>query len=156
MNFYLASRFKTVSTVNKIADQLEALGHGVISTWHRQEALAPMPYSDPRYAQHASDVANRDLIELIDADALVIYTESCEQTPGGLWVEFGYALALHKRIFLVGPQINVFCYQAEVQICKTPEAFINTILHLDAALKAAISNLTRRGIRNELSASSDR
>jgi nucleoside 2-deoxyribosyltransferase len=124
MKFYIASRFKTVGAVNELADDLDSMGHDVVSTWHRTEALAPLALDDPGRPAHLRSAAIRDIAEIDQSDALVILTEGCEQTPGGLWVEVGYALGRRKRVFVVGPQINVFCYLPAVAVDPNTQAFL--------------------------------
>jgi nucleoside 2-deoxyribosyltransferase len=115
---YMASRFKTHREVNKIADRLEAQGFSVISTWHRVEAvpeynsILPPPAKGPDRDARSMFVAQRDMDEIREADILFLYTHDCDLTPGGMWVEMGYAMALNKRVYVHGPRTNVFCHCA--------------------------------------------
>ena len=51
--------------------------------------------------------ARNDSQDLAEADAVIVVTGE-PSTSGGLHAEFGMALALKKRLILVGPRENVF------------------------------------------------
>jgi nucleoside 2-deoxyribosyltransferase len=110
MKIYLASRFSNHEKLNALATTLTKNGHMVVSTWHRTEALSPVPRDHPEYLDNSLRAAERDLQEIDESDALILFTENCEATPGGLWFEAGYAKALGKQCFVIGPRINIFCH----------------------------------------------
>jgi len=107
MKLYIASRFRNKQWINNWADTLPSK-HSVISTWH---GLA-----DDMDGSHAEAVA-RDLKEITEADAVVIISHNCEAVPGGLYFEAGFAHALGKKLYLIGPAVNIFL---EV-LCQVPD-----------------------------------
>lgn len=106
MKIYLASNYSTHPQMRDYAKILEARGHSVTCEWIN--------------GTHGGDdcalYAQIDLCDLDAADAMVFFSESPEgsRTRGGKHVEFGYALAKGKLIFIVGPCVNVFHHLPEV------------------------------------------
>lgn len=89
--------------MRKYARELRALGIQVTSTWH-----------DDKIGKGSWEYqALRDLDDIHDANCLVMFTKPRSFT-GGRHTEFGYALALGKRIILVGPK-NENVFQAGVR-----------------------------------------
>lgn len=104
MNIYIAGKYEARGRLRGERARLRAMDHEVISSWldetaHRDEC-------DRAYLQRA---AWRDLRELERA-TLVFADTLDESTTGGREVEVGYALALGKPVWLIGPQRNVFHY----------------------------------------------
>ena len=99
MKFYIASRFTNKPLILGVVQQLERLGHTVISRWH---TVADEPWTQ-------DDAVAYDLEDLDKADALVLYTEDCERVPGGMHFELGYAYAKDKPCYLLGPPVHIFC-----------------------------------------------
>lgn len=112
MKIYLASRFRTVKQTNDFAKELREQGHTIVSTWHDTEAIMlPLPKPEIGRASSTSfQIARKDLSEIISCDALIVLSQDCEATPGGLWFEAGYALGIQKPVYIVGPRFNVFCH----------------------------------------------
>jgi hypothetical protein len=102
-----------------IRDVLEGLGHFVTSRWidcHAGKYLTSFTpehlNSDPEYC---SALANYDLEDLRAAETVISFTDTQGGGKGGRHVEFGYALALNKRVILVGPRENVFHTLSDVE-----------------------------------------
>lgn len=106
MKIYLASNYSTHPEMRGYAAKLEAAGHVVTSEWINGSSRG-----DDR-----AEYARIDLRDVDGADALIFFSESPagSRTRGGKHVEFGYALARGKRIFLVGPCVNVFHHLPEI------------------------------------------
>lgn len=100
MRVYLASNYSTHPEMRINARLLESLGHVVTSEW----------ISGTHGGEDRAAYAEIDLRDVDSADALIFFAASPEgsRTRGGKHVEFGYALAKGKRIFLVGMPANVF------------------------------------------------
>ena len=88
-------------------------GHSVVSSWLNGDD--EVVENAGRYSPGASDVAVKDLEDLLQADVLISFTERAEIVPyldaaarGGRHVEFGYAIGTGKTLFIVGPTENVF------------------------------------------------
>lgn len=88
------------------ARTLGALGYSVTSEW----------INGTHGGDDRASYAQIDLRDLDEADVMIFFAESPEgsRTRGGKHVEFGYALAKGKRIFLVGGPVNVFHHLPEV------------------------------------------
>jgi nucleoside 2-deoxyribosyltransferase len=100
MTIYLAANYASWPQMQKYAAKLEKAGHSVTSEWitgaHQQD--------------NHRDYAEIDLRDVDAADALILFTgdPAGSRTRGGKHVEFGYALAKGKRLFIVGPPMSVF------------------------------------------------
>jgi nucleoside 2-deoxyribosyltransferase len=98
---YLSSRTARRDELLVAAADCEAGGLVVASTWLHAEPVDP---EDPAAAAAA---AERDLRDLRAAEIFIGFTEpmaSASRGRGGRHLELGVALALDKRIFLVGPE----------------------------------------------------
>ena len=110
--FYIASLFSELELTHDNALQIEdRLGWECTSSWveGKEDGMS-------RY-----DISKMDLEDVQKADALVIisHPRSTPQPGGGRWVEFGYALALGKTCYVVGPYENVFCHGEGVKVYPT-------------------------------------
>jgi hypothetical protein len=94
---YLAAKFGQQGEMREAAFRVSAAGHEVTSHWiHAKEA------KDLRDAKAA---ALLDYGDVARADTLIAFSQE-RGTPhpgGGRHVEFGIAMALDKRIFVIGP-----------------------------------------------------
>lgn len=100
MKIYLAARFNKIDEMRKYADELKEDGHEITASWvyGGEEGLT------------FTDIAELDLRDVAACDALVKFTEPYG-TPvpgGGRHTEFGVAIALGKRIYIVGPKEQIF------------------------------------------------
>ena len=86
--------------MQKFAKALESRGHQVTSEW----------ITGAHKADDSAAYAEIDLRDIDSADALIFWSEAPagSRTRGGKHVEFGYALAKQKKIYIVGPPVNVF------------------------------------------------
>jgi hypothetical protein len=114
VKLYLASRYTRRAEMLEYAEELEALGHEVVSRWilgeHDSEEATPTD------AQQAS-WAGEDFGDIYLSDALIAFTETPDigYSRGGRMVELGIALGLHRLVYLVGPAENCFCHLPQVQ-----------------------------------------
>ncbi len=119
MKVYLAARFSRRKEMQGYADELIALGHQVTARW----VVGP-----PQSSHHPDEVTGHslayeervsveDLKDVADADCIICFSEQPRETNtrGGRHVEFGLAVAAHKRIILVGPRENVFHFLPVVE-----------------------------------------
>lgn len=98
MKLYIASRFKNKGFIRLWLKALPER-YEVVSTWHNLEDSAD---------GSRTEAARRDLRELDECDAVVVITQDCELVPGGMHFEAGYAYAKGKKIYLLGPCVNIF------------------------------------------------
>lgn len=121
MNIYLAAPYsQRREELGRYAAELREQGHTVTSRWHEGHRL-PLPDNADELRGAATIYAGWDMLDIIDADLFITFTskpmasETLEAEPpmmphenGGTHVEFGYALALGKSLWIVGPQENIF------------------------------------------------
>lgn len=97
---YLAGPYSERLTLARYKLELLLDGHAVTSRW----IDGTHPYGTlPSEAQN-------DLDDVQACDTFVLFSEGT--SPGGRYVEFGYALARGKTCYVVGPQDNLFHYLA--------------------------------------------
>ncbi len=124
---YFAARYARGPKLQPLAAALERRGHTVTSRWitgHGGTLPASLPSGrlndDPagcaRYAQ-------ADIDDLRAADLVVSFTD-VGGGKGGRHVEFGVALALGKRLVVVGPREHVFHALPEVEHYPDTAAFL--------------------------------
>lgn len=104
MKFYLAARYSRHPEMRDHRTMLELYKHTVTSRWINGKHVSEDPDT-------AAAFAAEDLADIVLADAVVCFNEEPRvpnTSRGGRHVEFGFAYALHKPIYLVGPKENVF------------------------------------------------
>ena len=108
MKIYLAARYSRMEELRGYADELEAAGHIITSRWIRGDNGIPETAAVDMESQR---FALEDYRDLSAADTVISWTEPprVESTArGGRHVEFGLALAMGKRLVVVGPRENLF------------------------------------------------
>lgn len=118
MKIYIAARYGRRDEANSVAFHLRENGHEITSTWINQ-VEDEMGYTESEGT--TMGMAIKDLDEIRDADAIVALSE-VDTNPwgrGGRHVEFGYAIGLEKRIYVVGPMENLFHYLPQVVVTDT-------------------------------------
>jgi nucleoside 2-deoxyribosyltransferase len=119
MRIYLAARLGRWPEMAYRARELEALGHEITSRWHHGHSKPRHPADRGALSWDLARVAREDLDDVIRADGVVLFTEYGKHFAGGRHVEAGYALALNKLLFIVGPRENVFYHLPEVVHAST-------------------------------------
>jgi hypothetical protein len=114
MRIYLAARFGRWPEMTYRARDLQAHGHVVTSRWHQGIAKPAHPRDRSLLSGDLCRVAQEDLGDIGRADAVILFTEYGKHFAGGRHVEAGFALALNKRLFVVGPRENVFYHLPQV------------------------------------------
>jgi nucleoside 2-deoxyribosyltransferase len=116
LNVYLAGMFFTKALRKIQAAELRENGIGVTSRWMDEAVPHTVSMADVPDAYHA-ETAEADLEDIHNADILVSFVPTDSEltqvsvataSRGGRHVELGYALALGKPIYVVGPKENVF------------------------------------------------
>jgi hypothetical protein len=123
MRIYLAARFDRSDEMRDIAASLARAGHVVTSRWIHRRQTGPDLVS-----------ATEDIEDLAAADCLVSFTEHpTRNVPwaarGGRHVEFGLALALGRRLCIVGPRENVFHHVPRVEIFPSATELLEALTH---------------------------
>lgn len=118
MEIYIAARFSRRHEANALAQFMKKQGHTITSRWVLPDSdhLLPRGMS----GQAADDERRRFAIEDIEDVHACDWMISLMQIPrnnsrGGRHVEFGIALALGKRLTVIGPRETVFHHIARVQ-----------------------------------------
>ena len=109
MKFYLAGAYDRWPELRRCRENLLTLGHEVLSQYlvadcaATEEEVATLP-------EVGASLAQQDIAEIAEVDALILLTEPALVTPtrGGAHVEFGIALALGRHVAIVGPRMNAF------------------------------------------------
>ena len=111
MKVYIACPYPLRAYAISTMASLEARGHVVTSRWLK----APDELSD--------QCAREDLADVAAADVLLALNPACweERGTGGRHVELGYALALGKRVVLVGKRSNIFHHHSDVRVIERVE-----------------------------------
>jgi len=113
MRIYLAHNFKARWWLRDYVSLLEKMGHEVTSRWISQN------YTQSRTPEIEQRIALEDLQDISRADALILFTDQYGDTPGkGKFIEYGYAYALGKKIYLHGKDFEscVFYYLPDVVV----------------------------------------
>jgi hypothetical protein len=108
-SYYLAAAFARQAEIRqRRAELLAALPTAAVTSRWLDETASEANALDRLDTDPASvwPHAREDLHDAIRADVVISFTGS--GATGGRHVEFGYALALGKRLALVGPRENVF------------------------------------------------
>ena len=125
---YLAARYSRREELLTYASRLNhifaSLDYKVQSTW----LLGSHQWDGAGEAQAAETIppealrfAEDDWKDVCDAEVVVCFTEEPRSTNsrGGRHVEFGIALGMGKRVYVVGHRENVFCLLPQVTFCPT-------------------------------------
>jgi hypothetical protein len=99
--------------MKKRRDELEAIGHTVTARWVDNQ------HADDTAVTHAKE----DIEDIESADVFLAFTEPERKyvayaARGGRHVELGVALALDKRVLVVGYRENVFVWLPKIEFFK--------------------------------------
>jgi nucleoside 2-deoxyribosyltransferase len=118
------------------ADDLEAKGFEVVSRWSMRNSdhVAPGMKSEKAAPSERVRFAREDLEDIDACDIMVcLMEEPRNDSRGGRHVEFGYALARDKAIYIVGEKETVFHELPQVAAFTTWELCLNALtLHADS------------------------
>lgn len=107
---YLAARYSRHPEMQVVAQLLREMGHAVTARWI--QGGHEITKEGSTEAAHAERIrfATEDTEDLESAEIVVCFTEEPRKTAtrGGRHVEFGMALALRKRLVVVGWRETVF------------------------------------------------
>lgn len=116
MKLYVSGTLTLVDHRRMDAAILEMHGHIVTSNWLYEPELRVTDPDHEEWEERAR--ANEDVEDIIRADAIVLYTEGVS-TSGGRDTEYGIALGLRKRLFVIDGGYNVFHRRAEAEHFET-------------------------------------
>lgn len=128
MNIYIAARFSRRPEANELANRLQKLGHRITSRWVKPECGHVLPTGLSQQASNSERerFAQEDISDVLNCDAMVSLMEQPRSDGrGGRHVEFGMALALDKKLIIIGPRETVFHHLPEVLQFNSVENFLN-------------------------------
>jgi nucleoside 2-deoxyribosyltransferase len=100
---YIAGKFSAQARLRAERDKIQAARLATVSSsW-----LADVNETPEAAVYCAREHVDRDLREIRQATMVIVDTQD-ESVTGGREVEIGYALALGREVWRVGPQRNVF------------------------------------------------
>lgn len=108
MKIYLASAYSRQAEMRAIAARLVAAGHEVVARWIDGRHETPPDGHAVDSREHLAWAAEEDLADVAACDCLVSVTGGGHRSRGGRHVEHGYALALGKRLLILGERESVF------------------------------------------------
>jgi len=116
LQIYIAASFPRKNEACVLANMLAAMGHKITSRWHSE---------DSSYAtvEQMHNRAKRDYEDL-DACNVFVSLTGDNLTHGGRHAEFGFALAMSKRVILIGEREHVLHWCSGVELYKDVEEFL--------------------------------
>lgn len=111
MKIYLAHNFAAREALRDTVRLIESLGHEVTSSWITDDSHV--------INDNARKSAEIDLADIDRADALILFTSQWGEKHGkGKFMEFGYAIAKGKRVFIYGPDQTSSVFYHLPQVIK--------------------------------------
>jgi nucleoside 2-deoxyribosyltransferase len=107
IRIYVAASFHGVERIRDEVETLESKAYEVLGVWHQPNDPIEQIWDGNFGGRIAQALALRDLHGIETSDLMIIDTLDPSST-GGRNVELGYALALKKRVILIGPPTTVF------------------------------------------------
>lgn len=120
MKFYLAAAYGRKEEIKRYRDELKGLGYDCTSSW--LDVLDEV--TDFASDDHAQEYAVTDLNDISRADALVLFSENGQLSRGGRHVEFGFAYAHFKPIYIVGGRELIFHSLPGIHVYSTWQEFL--------------------------------
>lgn len=126
-NIYIAARFSKRPIANALANCLQQRGMTITSRWVKPETNHILPTG---LFQQASDserqrFALEDISDLRNCDTIIsLQEEPRNNGRGGRHIEFGYAIALYKKLIVIGPKETVFHHLPEIIWFNTTTDFL--------------------------------
>ncbi len=120
---YVAASFEQAPLVAGLRKRLEDY-IDITSTWCDEPPLVADDYRNA--AREMRSRGNEDFLDIERSDIFCVLTR-VKSTSGGLHTELGIALGMRKRIFLVGPRLNVFHHMNVVDMFDDVDSLVNHI-----------------------------
>lgn len=122
MKIYIASRDQMAA--RHLRELLGGRGHAVTARWLDHPGYTGMPASDAEKVAAAVE----NLGDIREADLLLLRSEPDGSfVPGGKHVETGVALALGKRVIVLGCPENLFHWHPLVTVVDCEEALLELL-----------------------------
>lgn len=130
MKVYLAGRFSTRNRLFNLGKCLESYGHVIVSRWSlpTSDHVKPVGLSEQASNAERTRFAIEDIDDIDQCDWVVsLMEEPRNNSRGGRHVEFGYALALGKKLTIIGPRETVFHHLDEVEHFQSVKEFLDSL-----------------------------
>lgn len=127
---YLAARFSRRHECHALGKELQRRGHTITSRWTLPTTDHVVSVGQSAEADFAERCrfATEDCRDVLDCDWMIsLMEEPRSNGRGGRHVEFGMALALRRRLTIIGPRETVFHCLPEVEHFSTVEDFLATL-----------------------------
>lgn len=129
MKIYLCSRYSRRDEMRTVRAELERYGHTITSRWlntiWEEQDEAGSAAAPPEYRQ---EYAVKDMEDVCACDCLITFTEQPRSGGrGGRHVEYGAALALGKRLVVVGFRENLFHEHPQVTFFEDTVGMLNAM-----------------------------
>lgn len=136
MKIYIAAPYPERLKAIALGRTLALDGHTITARW-----LAPSHDADDKgptlteWARHARE----DLTDVLDCDLLIAYNPDGYENvgTGGRHVELGYALAINRRILLIGDRTNTFHHLGAIKQIDQLGDFRQAVAAIEAEEKEA-------------------
>jgi hypothetical protein len=132
--FYIAASAARQADARKVAALLEDRGARVQANWLK---VADVSYGRAGVEDELPYHAQTDMQDVINCDEVVCLSGDA-YTKGGRHAEVGAAIAIGKRVWLVGPREHVFHYHPLVTV-------VEDVKHVDVSEPE--SGMLRRSVR---------
>jgi hypothetical protein len=121
LKIYLSARYSRHLELQTYAKHLESLGHEITSRWIQgNHEISGISRGNINHKDNER-LAREDYYDLLIAEQVICFTELSESSysRGGRHVEYGIALALNKRLIIIGHRENVFYFLPEIPFYET-------------------------------------
>ena len=118
MKIYFAGRYRDADIFRALGETLKRNGHEIVSRWIYLNRRAGRAF-EVIPVEEKAEIAREDVEDVHACDILVLLSTPIITIPagrGGKHVEFGIALALGKRICVMGARENVFHWYHRVEL----------------------------------------
>ena len=148
MRVYLTSRYDRKQELRQLAEQLRAEAIEVVSAWHDIDS----PSSDGFAGmdeQRLAWLAMLELQQLVQTSVLVLFLDAGRCKRGDPHLETGVALALGKRLLLIGkPEMKFHCLPDVERFPAWPECLARLLElrshdSMNTRVAAAVAGVTR-------------
>lgn len=127
---YIAARFSRRPEANALARELQNRGHSITSRWVKPETDHVLPTGISRQAEDSERrrFAMEDMDDVRQCDwCISLMEEPRSNTRGGRHIEFGVALALNKKLTIIGPRETVFHHLDDIEQYNTIDEFVASL-----------------------------
>jgi nucleoside 2-deoxyribosyltransferase len=132
LSVYLASRHEDRDDIIRVRKALVKNGINVTSRWLLEGGVLKTNVVENE-REGSMHVLTNDLEDINIADAVVVFSpkKAFGNSTGGRHVEFGYSLAMGKKLILVGFRENVFHWHPDVTCVRTKKELFKLLYKLN-------------------------